>query len=320
MNLLQLRSVCEIADNRLNISEAANTLFRTQSTVTRQIKELEDELGIEIFARRRNKVLGITPPGKELIQVARRMLRDAETLTQLNRRKAQASPTQITIASSYTQARYYLPQVISTFTARNPKVRFKILQGSPTECYQMLQTRQADLGLCSEAEQVDDLLVEIPSFRCGVIAIAPFGHPLLELKRRVTCEDITRYPLIVVDRMYGKRHNVSQALFVGMDIQPAIVLASNNMEICKSYVERGMGVALIRKIAFEDADKQRLGAIDLAHLCAPVTVNLVVRRDLEVCDMLADFIGMVAPGTADYDVRKLLSGMALPPGLDVPLH
>lgn len=319
MNLLQLKSVCEIADNRLNISEAANTLFRTQSTVTRQIKELEEELGVQIFNRRRNKVLGITPSGKEVIRVARRMLRDAELLARLNARNAKV-PEQITIATTYTQARYYLPQVVSAFSERHPKVRFKIIQGSPTECYQLLQTRQADLGLCSEAEHVDDILVDIPSFRCGVVAIAPLGHPLLALQRPVTSEDIVRYPLIFIDRMYGNRHNVSQALFAGMDVQPAIVLSSGSMEICKSYVERGVGVALIRKIAFEEADKHRLGTVDLSHLCTPVTINLVARKDMELSDQLAECIRMIAPGTADLDLSRVIRGVALPPGLRVPVH
>jgi len=320
MNLLQLRSVCEIADNRLNISDAANALFRTQSTITRQIQELEEELGVEIFCRRKNKVLGITPSGRELIDVARRLLRDADTLTQLKKRNKAPSQTQITIATTHTQARYFLPSLLSTFNARYPTLRFNILQATPPECYQLVQTRQAELAFCSDAEHADDILVELPSYRCEFVAVAPLGHPLLSCRQPVSSEDIAKYPLIVIDRNYESRHNLSRSLFTGLNIQPAIALTSGSWEACKSYVTRGMGVAIILKIAIEDVDRQHLGWVDLSHLCAPVMVNVVVRRDAELGDVTTDFIQQLMPSSVDHDFKKLLRGAGLPPNLTVPLH
>ncbi len=320
MNLLQLRSVCRIADNRLNISEAASALCRTQSTITRQIQELEEELGIKIFDRRKNRVLGITPRGKEVIEVARRIVRDADMLTELNRRGTADSQAQLTIATTHTTARYYLPAVVSAFTALHPNACFKILQTTPPKCYQFLQSRQVDLAVCSASEGFEDLLVEIPCFRCGVVAVAPLGHPLAKCKQPVTSEDIAAFPLIVIERQEGEKYNLSRALLVGMDIQPAIVLASGNVEVCKSYVKRGMGVAIIPQIAFEESDRDQLVAVDLGHLCAPVMVNLVARRDFEYGDLVTDFARMLIPATEEQNMRKLLRGNTVPYHASARVH
>lgn len=319
MNLQQLKSVCEIADHRLSISGAANAVLRTQSTISRQIQELEEELGIEIFDRRRNKVLGITPRGQELLTLARRIVRDTDAVKSLKKRKALSDDIRLTIATTQTQAQYTLPAIISAFTAEYPKVCFNILHATPPECYQYVHSGQADLALCSAADNSHDL-VEIPWFHCGRVVVAPREHPLLLRPSPLSRADIAQYPLIVIERQYATRNSVSRTLCAAMDIRPAIVLTSGNTETCKSYVERGMGIVIIPRLAYDEHRDQGLGAADITHLYPPVTVNIIARKSATVDDVMVAFIRRLSPPVALCDVREMLAGNAVSADLTIPLR
>lgn len=318
MNLHQLKSVCEIVDHSLSITEAANAMFRTQSSVTRQLQELEEELGMEIFTRRRNKVLGITPRGKELLTLARRMVQDAETLKNLTKRGDIAQDTQITIAATLTQARYFLPDAIGNFTARHAHARFHIMQGIPSECYQYVRTRQADFAICGERAEAGDAMVEIPLWRFSWVAVAPIDHPLLSIGRPVTPEDFAQYPLIRVARR--ARPNGSPSSRFPEDVKAPIMLTSGSAEVCKSYVERGMGVAIIPRLTFDAKRDAGLGCIEVSHLYPPATINLIAKKNMPVTSSISDFVRVLAPGLAGCDVESLFAGAPLPAEMELPLH
>ena len=211
MNLQQLKIVIETAKQNFNLTEVANTLFTSQSGISKHIKDLEDELGIELFVRKGKRFLGLTDPGKELIQIAERMLLDAKNIKKLADQFSQSDHGQLTIATTHTQARYALPEVIRQFKNAFPKVHLAIHQGSPNEIVDMLKKGEADIGIATESISQIAELVTFPFYNWHHAIIVPKGHAL-ENKKDVTLEEIAEYPLVTYHEGFTGRKSINEEI------------------------------------------------------------------------------------------------------------
>lgn len=304
MNLRQLRTLCEIVDRGLRVTDAAQATYRSQSSVTRQVQLLERELGFELFVRNRNKLLRMTPQGEEILGIARRMLQDAESMLRIGRNLARDDEGEFTIATTHTQARYVLPPVIRRFIEAYPKVRLSIRQANPEQCCELVALGKADLAICADPMDTSNELVQIPCFRLYRSVITPPKHPLLRMKQ-LTLDALARYPLITYGEAFDGRWIVNET-FAERGFRPRIVLSSVDADLSKVYVGMGLGIAIFASIAFDPKQDAHLRRIDARHLFKPSYLALAVRRHSYLRTFMLDFMHMFAPKIKRADIEEAL--------------
>jgi len=276
MNFQQLRSVREAARRGYNLTEVAAALHTSQPGVSRQIRELEDELGVELFQRVGKRLTGMTPSGQQLLPVVERLLREAENLRQAARDCASHDTGPLSLAATHSQARYALPGAVKDFRHRFPKVTLSLHQGSPRHVAQMLIDGEADIGIATEALDQYPQLVTLPCYTWTHSVVVPPDHPLLD-GEPLTLARLSKYPLITYDGGFTGRAHIDEA-FSREGLQPSIVLSAMDADVIKTYVELGLGVGVVASIAF-DADRDRnLRALDAGHLFAVNMTRLAFRR------------------------------------------
>ncbi len=276
MNLQQLKIIIETAKQNFNLTEVANTLFTSQSGISKHIKDLEDELGIELFVRKGKRFLGLTEPGKELIQIAERMLLDAKNIKKLADQFSQSDHGQLTIATTHTQARYALPEVIRQFKNAFPKVHLAIHQGSPNEIVDMLKKGEADIGIATESISQIAELVTFPFYNWHHAIIVPKGHAL-ENKKDVTLEEIAEYPLVTYHEGFTGRKSIDEA-FVKKNLSPDIVISALDADVIKTYVELDLGIGIIASMAYQKERDTKLSLIDSKNLFSNNTTHIAIRQ------------------------------------------
>ncbi len=277
MNLQQLRIVREAVQQNFNLTEVAAALFTSQSGVSKHIKDLEDELGVELFQRRGKRLLGLTEPGKELAVVAGRMLQDARNIKRLAQQFAGADQGQLTIATTHTQARYALPQVVARFKAAFPKVHLVLHQGSPAEIVSLLQSGEADIGIATEALSKDESFVTFPFYEWRHAVVVPQGHALARQQEPLTLDALAEQPLITYHQGYTGRARIDAA-FAAEGLTPDIVLSALDADVVKTYVNVGLGVGIIAAMAFEPQRDIGLQLLDASHLFPPNTTRIALKR------------------------------------------
>ncbi len=293
MKLQQLRYLCEVANQGLNLSKAAKTLHTSQPGISKQISLLESELGVDIFVRNGKRVVKITPPGQAIIEIAERMLRDAKNLKQVGQEFTNEASGSLTIATTHTQARYALPSAIQRFTARYPKVKLILRQGSPTQIAELVTSGEADIAIATEAIELFQELVMLPCYQWNRCIITPPRHPLLKLEK-LTLEAIVQYPIITYDFAFTGRTKINQA-FAAKGLIPNVVLTAIDADVIKTYVELGLGVGILAQMAFDPKRDKHLRAIDASHLFEPSTTRIGITRNSYLRGYVYDFIGMFAP-------------------------
>jgi LysR family cys regulon transcriptional activator len=276
MNLQQLKIVIETAKQNFNLTEVANTLFTSQSGISKHIKDLEDELGIELFVRKGKRFLGLTDPGKELIQIAERMLLDAKNIKKLADQFSQSDHGQLTIATTHTQARYALPEVIRQFKNSFPKVHLAIHQGSPNEIVDMLKKGEADIGIATESISQIAELVTFPFYNWHHAIIVPKGHAL-ENKKDVTLEEIAEYPLVTYHEGFTGRKSIDEA-FLKKNLSPDIVISALDADVIKTYVELDLGIGIIASMAYQKDRDIKLSLVDSKNLFSNNTTHIAIRQ------------------------------------------
>src|SRR5262245_20650671 len=224
MNFQQLRIVRETVRRNFNLTEVAGALFTSQSGVSKHIKDLEDELGVELFVRRGKRLLGLTEPGKELVGIVERMLLDAKNIKLLAEQFASSDQGELTVATTHTQARYALPQVVVKFKKLFPKVHLVLHQASPREIATMLLDGSADIGVATEALEENPDVVAFPYYSWDHAVIVPVGHEL-ESINPLTLEALAEYPIITYDRGFTGRPRIDQA-FEKAGIAPDIIMTA----------------------------------------------------------------------------------------------
>jgi LysR family cys regulon transcriptional activator len=293
MKLQQLRYLCEVANQGLNLSKAAETLHTSQPGISKQIRLLENELEIDIFVRNGKRVVKITPPGQAILEIAERMLRDAKNLKQVGQEFANEATGSLTIATTHTQARYALPAAIKHFTARYPKVKLILRQGNPTQIAELVTSGEADIAIATEAIELFHELVMLPCYQWNRCIIVPPRHPLLKLEK-LTLEAIAQYPIITYDFAFTGRSKINQA-FDAKGLVPNVVLTAIDADVIKTYVELGLGIGILAQMAFEPKRDKHLRSIDDSHLFEPCTTRIGISRNSYLRGYVFDFIEIFAP-------------------------
>ncbi len=276
MNFQQLKIIRESARCNYNLTDVANTLFTSQSGVSRHIRELEEELGIEIFIRRGKRLLGMTEPGKELLVMAERILSDAQNIRRLADNFSKSESGQLRIATTHTQARYSLPGVIKTFRALFPAVRVVLHQGSPDEIVAMLAAGEVDIGIASERLTSIDTLATFSYYRWHHTVLVPEGHPLTR-SPRLTLQALADWPLITYKDGITGRGRIDAA-FQAVRLIPDIVLSAQDSDVIKTYVELGLGVGILADMSYQHERDTGLVALNAEGLFAANTVWLGLKR------------------------------------------
>jgi LysR family cys regulon transcriptional activator len=279
MNFQQLRIIREAVHRNFNLTEVAAALFTSQSGVSKHILDLEDELGIELFARKGKRLTGLTEAGKEMQVIVERMLLDAKNIKRLAEQFAHRDEGSLTIATTHTQARYALPQVVRRFKQAFPKVHLVLHQAGPAEIVALLQSGEADIGIATEALDGGNghsNFASFPFYDWHHVVVVPDGHALTQLPQ-LTLQALAAHPLITYHAGYTGRPRID-ATFAEAGLVPDVVMSALDADVIKTYVEVGLGVGIIASMAFDAARDGGLRSLDAAHLFPPNTTRIAVRR------------------------------------------
>lgn len=318
MNFQQLRSIRETVRQDFNLTDVARVLHASQPGISRQIRELEDELGIEIFVRSGKRLTGLTPPGETVLPIVERMLHEAENLKRAGADFAKAGRGRLSIAATHSQARYALPTAVRDFRTLNPDVILHMHQGSPQQVASMLLDGDADIGIATEALAQYEDLVALPCFRWTHVLILPLGHPMAEEAAAGTPPTLARladFPIITYEAGFTGRGHIDEA-FAKEDRAPNIVLTAMDADVIKTYVELGLGVGIIAAIAYDEERDQRLVALDARHLFAWNMTRLAIRRGTYLRDYVYQFIETFA---SPLTRRVVDDALAAPPGTQIDI-
>ena len=301
MNFQQLRIIRETTRRDFNLTEVANALFTSQSGVSKHIRDLENELGVELFVRRGKRLLGLTGPGRELLPIVERMLHDASNIKRLAEQFACRDEGTLTIATTHTQARYRIADLVSQFVASFPKVRLEIVESNPQAVAGMLLSGAADIGIATESLSDEPDLATFPFYRWRHAIVVPLGHPLLAVAAP-TLADIGRYPIITYHEAFAGRRRVNEA-FRSAGIAPNVVLSAVDSDVIKRYVELGLGVGIVSPIAFDERRDTSLRILPGAPLFPENTTLIAVRRGHYLRSFGYSFIELCSAGLGPERVR-----------------
>ncbi|CAM3637826.1 CysB family HTH-type transcriptional regulator [Roseateles saccharophilus] len=289
MNFQQLRSVREAQRRGFNLTEVAQALHTSQPGVSRQIRELEEELGIELFVRVGKRLTGLTEPGAQVLPVIERLLLEAENLKRAADDFASAGSGRLRIAATHSQARYALPPAVRDFRAHHPDVSLHLQQGSPQQIARLLLDGEADVGIATEALAQYPELVALPCYRWTHAVVVPPDHPLASSREPLTLARLAQFPIVTYEPGYTGRSHIDEA-FAAARLTPQIVLSAMDADVIKTYVELGLGVGIVAAIAFDEERDRHLRALDARHLFADNMTRLAVRRGAFLRDYVYEFI------------------------------
>ena len=293
MKLSQIRCVVEVHRCGNHISAAAEALHTSQPGISKQIQGLEAEIGFPIFQRMRNRVVGLTEPGRQVLEIAQRILSDVESLATLRDAFMAVESGTFTIATTHTYARYVLPRVIGRFIERYPDVRLGLQQGNPTQICEAVESGEAHVAIGTEAMRPFPGLVMLPCFPIARSLVAKKGHPILRA-RPLTLEAIARYPIIAHDRARSGRWKVMEA-FRRSGIEPNVTFGAVDADVCKTYVEMGLGIAILATVAVDPQHDGNIRARDVSHLFESSATYVTLRRHTFPRNYVTHFINLLAP-------------------------
>lgn len=306
MNFQQLRSVREAARCGFNLTEVAAMLYTSQPGVSRQIRELEEELGVEIFARAGKRLTGLTPPGETLLPIVERLLLEADNLKRAGHDYRASQEGRLSVAATHSQARYALPQVVRDFRALFPQVTLHLHQGSPRQVAEMLLNGEADIGVATEALAGYDGLVTLPCYRWSHSIVVPPGHALLKGEAPVTLQQLAHYPIITYEQGYTGRAHIDEA-FAREGLAPDVVLTAMDADVIKTYVELGMGVGIVASIAVDPDRDLHLRSLDARHLFEVNLTRLAIRRGSWLRGYTYQFIESFVPTLTRHAVEQAMA-------------
>jgi LysR family cys regulon transcriptional activator len=312
VNFQQLRSVRETVRQGFNLTLVAEALHTSQPGVSRQLKELEDELGVELFVRAGRRLLGLTPPGQAMLPIIERLLQESDNLRHAGADFAQSDRGLLTVAATHTQARYALPTAVRDFRGTHPQVTLHLQQGSPKQIAQLVLEGQADLGIATEALADYPELVALPCYRWTHVVVAQPGHPLAAeaaTGRPLTLARLAQFPLITYESGYTGRSHIDEA-FGREGLKADVVLSAMDADVIKTYVELGIGVGIIASVAFDELRDAHLVAVEARHLFATNTTRVAIKRGAYLRGYVFDFIRTFAPTLTPELVQRALASPA----------
>jgi LysR family transcriptional regulator, cys regulon transcriptional activator len=318
MNLQQLRSVRETVRQGFNLTLVAEALHTSQPGVSRQIKELEDELGIELFVRAGRRFLGLTPTGEQALPIIERLLQDADNLKRVAADFALSDSGTLTVAATHTQARYALPTAVRDFRHSHPRVSLHLQQGSPRQIAELVLNGAADIGIATEALADYPGLIAFPCYRWSHVIVVPQGHALAldaAAGLPLTLERLAGFPLITYEHGYTGRRHIDEA-FADAGLTIDVVLSAMDADVIKTYVDLGIGVGIVASVAFDEERDGHLVALDARHLFALNTTRVAIKRGAFLRSYVHAFIQTFAPTLTP---AVIAASMATKPGQVIEL-
>jgi LysR family transcriptional regulator, cys regulon transcriptional activator len=304
MKLQQLRYIREVARRNLNVSAAAEALYTSQPGVSKQIRQLEDELGVEIFARNGKHLTRVTDAGKPILEMAQRVLQEVENIKRAAQEARDEHAGTLSIATTHTQARHVLPPVVMEFRKRYPRVSLHMHQGTPMQIAELAASGAVDFAIATEAMELFDDLVMMPCYHWNRCVIVPHGHPLLGVAP-LTLEALAEYPIVTYVFGFTGRSKLDQA-FRSRYLKPDVVFTAVDADVIKTYVRLGLGIGIIARLAYQPELDADLCAIDASHLFEHSTTNIGFRRGMHLRAYMYEFIRSFAPHLS----RELVDAVA----------
>ncbi len=306
MKLQQLRYLHEICQSGMNLSLAATALHTSQSGISRAMRDLEAELGTKLLIRSGKRILGLTDAGREVSEIARRMLLDAERVRRVTQDITSEASGEFLIATTHTHARYALPNVIRSFVARWPQVRLSLRQGNPQEIAGWVASGAVDMSITAAPSNRSPDMALLPCYDLHRLIVAPVGHEILE-PGEVTFERIARYPMITYDPAFPGRTSINRQ-FEERGLSPHIALSATDADLMKVYVKIGLGIAIVGHIAFDTEADSSLQALDGRHLFPPNRIFVGVNTQRQLRGYMFDFITLFAPHLTRKVAERLMRG------------
>ena len=305
VTLRQLRFLREIARQSLNISNAAAALHTSQPGVSRQVRLLERELGVDLLVRRKNRVLGFTDTGRAVLGVAQKLLNEADNIRLIAEDARNEGGGRLVVATSHLHARYTLRGTVKAFSRRHPEVQLQLLQIEADNIFRMVETGEADIGISTELGGRRPLLTLLQGDVVRRSVIMPKGHPLAR-KRGLTLADIARYPIVG----YSPRSRAGQIVgetFRRNGLALRYAVSANDADVIKTYVGEGLGIAIVPSLAIDKADARAIHTADATHLFPHSLMTVSLRRDTYLRRYLTDFVEMVAPAWSRKEIRRAMN-------------
>ena len=307
MNLHQFRFVQEAARRQLNLTEAAKALHTSQPGVSKAILELEDELGVDIFARHGKRLRRVTEPGQQVLKSIEVILREVGNLKRIGEEFSKQDAGTLSIATTHSQARYFLPEPIAQLRRRFPKVNVSLHQGSPDQVARMVIEEIADVGIATEALDAHEELISLPCYEWQHVLVMPPGHPLAQLER-IELEDLAIQPLVSYHPSFSGRTRVDQA-FAARRLKPNVVLEAIDSDVIKTYVRLGLGVGIVAEIAVrDDPPGGDLVSRPLGHLFGHNVTRIAFKRGAYLRSFVYAFTEMLSERLGRQLVLQALGG------------
>ncbi len=303
MKLQQLRYLIAIVRSNLNISAAAESLYTSQPGISKQLRLLEEELGVELFSRNGKHLTEVTLVGRHIIAKAENILREVNNIQILSEEYRDDRRGSLSIATTHTQARYALPPVIKVFRERYPAVALQIHQGSPGQIVELVQSGEVDFAIATEALELFEDLVMMPCYVWQRCVLVPCGHPLSEVPC-LTLYDVARYPLVTYVFGFTGRSQLDEA-FRSVQLKPNVAFTATDADVIKTYVRLGMGVGIIARMAYDLCQDQDLIRLDAGHLFATNITKIGFRRGTFLRSYMYDFIELFSPHLTRECVKKV---------------
>ncbi len=303
MKLQQLRYLIAIVRNNLNISAAAESLYTSQPGISKQLRLLEEELGVELFSRNGKHLTEITPVGRQIVARAEMILREVNNIQILAEEYRDDRRGSLSIATTHTQARYALPPVIKVFRERYPAVTLQMHQGSPAQIAELVRSGEVDFAIATESLELFDDLVMLPCYIWERCVLAPRGHPLVDLEV-LTLGDVACYPLVSYVFSFTGRSQLDEA-FRSAQLNPAVVFTATDADIIKTYVRLGMGVGIVARMAYDSQLDDDLVQLDAGHLFASNVTKIGFRRGMFLRCYMYDFMELFASHLTAERVRMV---------------
>lgn len=302
MKLQQLRYIWEVSSHDLNVSTTAESLFTSQPGISKQVRMLEDELGVQIFHRSGKHLTEITPAGRAIIRIAGEILDKVENVRRIAEEFSDKERGTLSIATTHTQARYVLPSVIQQFISRYPEVSLHMHQGTPIQISELASKGTVDFAIATEALELFENLIMMPCYRWNRSVIVRYDHPLLKQKS-LTLKALSEYPIVTYVFGFTGRSQLDQA-FNAAGYTPRVVFTATDADVIKTYVKLGLGVGIVASMAYDPRLDSDLKALDASHLFEASTTKIGFRRGIYLRSYMYEFIELFAP----HLIRNVVEG------------
>ncbi len=304
MKLQQLKYLLAIVDNGLNITAAADRMYTSQPGVSKQLKLLEEELGMQLFTRKGKSLGGITPAGHQVIDRARIIMREADNIRSLASDYFQEEEGSLSIATTHTQARYVLPEIVTEFRKRFPKVGLNLHQGTSEQIADMVAANNIDFAIATGSNELFADLMLVPSYRWDRSIVVPKGHELAQLDRKMTLQDLAKFPLVTYVFSFGGESSLKRA-FADEGLEPDVVFTARDADVIKTYVRMGLGVGIVASMAADCSDKEDLQVVDAEGLFPRSTTWIGYRKDAVLRRYMVEFIQLFASHVSSKQLDEI---------------